>query len=395
MSFDRDAYTQRLIAKGVAPERAAAIAEKMDWSGSDQPQRGLALVPSPSADAVQQGELLAPAAAATSVASSVAAVKRGRGRPPKSHAPSAREEDLFQLSLDIEKTNARNSGDIGFLTTAMVFASLPHRKVWQNPTAPADQRVEAEVYRRKAGSLQLAIWSPHGLPYGKIPRLITVYLCTQAARTQHPLIDLGKSQAEFCSRLGIGTTGGERGDATRFKEQAQRLFSSAINLSSTDPSSWDFQLHNVQLVKSAQFKNLQLWSPHEDGGERRTWRNQLQLTADFFQQCVDHPVPIDLRVLREMRSPLGIDIYIWLTYRYNSISTATPISWQQLKWQFGSQYSDDEQGLRNFIHEFRQQLKAVRAVYPGARFSTDAHKLTLIPSKPHISIAVSNPPPSA
>lgn len=391
MTDERDDYYQRLLSRGASPENARSIVEKMDWS-APRPAPQLSLITSNQHLATKvpvavQGDLLEPAAAADT--GGVVKRGRGRGRPLVSRPPDRREEDLFQLSLEIEKKNARESGDIGFLTTAMVFASLPHRRVWTNPGAPPSQRIEAEVYKRKAGALQLAIWSPHGLPYGKIPRLITVYLCTQAARTRDPIIDLGTSQAAFCEMLGIDSNGGARGGSTRFREQAQRLFSSAINLSSTDPSTLDFQLSNVQLIKNAQF-SLQLWAPHEPG-EKRLWTPKLQLNADFFQQCIDHPVPIDMRVLRQMRSPLGIDIYIWLTYRYNSISTATPISWRQLQWQFGGQYADDDQGLRNFAYEFQQQLKAVKAVYPAAKFATDTHKLTLLPSRPHVTIAVSNP----
>lgn len=35
----------------------------------------------------------------------------------------------------------------------------------------------------------------------------------------------------------------------------------------------------------------------------------LTLPEEFYQECINHPVPIDLRVLHKLRSPLADDIY--------------------------------------------------------------------------------------
>ena len=42
----------------------------------------------------------------------------------------------------------------------------------------------------------------------------------------------------------------------------------------------------------------------------------MRTTEKFFQEIIEHPVPLDLNILKSLkRSPLGLDMYLWLTYR--------------------------------------------------------------------------------
>lgn len=293
--------------------------------------------------------------------------KKKRGRKPVEHVKTQQELDLFELSLEIEEKNAKDNNQLGFIATAMIYASLPHSDIG------------GAVFKRKNNDIALTILNDPdiGLPYGKIPRIITAFLCTEAKRKQDPVIDLGRSQAAFAKKLGLGTGGGERGGITALKEQAKRLFTSHITLTGTPKS--QFHWRNLNITDSG----MLLWNPH-DLHEKAPWESQLTLSKPFFDECIAHSVPIDMRVLNKLRSPLAIDIYIWMTYRYNSISHPTPISWRQLKWQLGSNYADDEQGLKNFVTSFKTQLRNVVSIYREAKFSIDQHKLTLLPSKPHI-----------
>ncbi len=293
-----------------------------------------------------------------------------RGRPPvnwKERPKTQQELDLFELSLEIEEKNAAEHGQLGFIATAMIYASLPH------------SQIDSAVFKRKSGNISLTILNDPdiGLPYGKIPRVITAFLCTEAKRTGTPEISLGDSQTEFAKKLGLKSGGGVRGDLTRLKDQAFRLFTSHITLVGAP----DAQLHwrNVNLTDNG----MLLWNPHKPS-EKSAWESKLTLSQVFFDECIDHSVPIDLRVIHKLTSPLAIDIYAWLTYRLNSIAYPTPISWEQIKWQFGANYADDAQGLRNFIVAFRTQLRRVMSVYPEAKVSVDSRKLTLIPSASHI-----------
>ena len=49
---------------------------------------------------------------------------------------------------------------------------------------------------------------------------------------------------------------------------------------------------------------------------RVLWDSRIELGEKFFHEIIRHPVPLDLNILKAMkRSSLGIDFYLWLTYR--------------------------------------------------------------------------------
>lgn len=275
--------------------------------------------------------------------------------------------------MEIEEKNARDSGNLAFIATSMIFASLPHSEI------------EGYIYKRTNGTTSLTIMNDPeiGLPYGKIPRLVTAFLCTEARKyheTRGPVVHLGKSQAELMHKLGMSSNGGKRGDVTRFNDQIKRLLTSNITL--VGQPGTEFHYKKVDISS----EGMLLWNPHNPQ-EKSKWQTTLTLSQSFFEECKDHSVPMDWRVLHSLRSPLAIDIYIWLTYRYNSLKHPTPITWKQLKWQFGSNYSNTPQGERDFKTNFKKQLRSVLAVYRDAKVDPDSNQgaLILIPSKTHIA----------
>ena len=67
------------------------------------------------------------------------------------------------------------------------------------------------------------------------------------------------------------------------------------------------------------------------------WDSTIQLGEQFFNEIIAHPVPIDLHVLKAVkRSPLGLDLYLWLTYRTFTLKAPLRLSWKQLYRQFGA-----------------------------------------------------------
>ena len=59
----------------------------------------------------------------------------------------------------------------------------------------------------------------------------------------------------------------------------------------------------------------------------------------FFEEITRSAVPVDLRAIRHLqRSPLAIDLYVWLTYRMSYLRTPTVVPWEGLQGQFGADY---------------------------------------------------------
>jgi len=49
------------------------------------------------------------------------------------------------------------------------------------------------------------------------------------------------------------------------------------------------------------------------GKAEAVWGSHVRLSDRFFREATEAPVPLDLRVLRALRSPFEIDIYVWPT----------------------------------------------------------------------------------
>jgi len=284
----------------------------------------------------------------------------------------AKVRDMIETHLAIEAEDARRAGALGFMARALAIATLPHRKQY------------LPVFRRKNGDFTLTMVTAHpdGLPYGTLPRVLLTWVCTEAVRKGEPVLSLGDSLSGYLAELNLHRTGGARGDITRLKYQMSTLFSSLISCRYEGKDAWTLQ--NVLLAESVDW-----WEP-QNPEEAGAWRSRLQLSQPFFQECVDHPLPIDLRVIKLLRrAPLAMDIYMWLTHRMSYLSRRTTIPWHSLMAQFGSDYSNNDQGLRDFRRAFIRQLKNVHYLYREARIEATDDGLVLLPSPTHVPSAPS------
>ena len=116
--------------------------------------------------------------------------------------------DVIDTSLAIEAEDARSAGSLGFMTRALVSATMPYK----DP--------KTKVFERRNGDLALSILSPKGVPYGKYPRLLLSWLVTEAVTKRSNVIVLGDTLADFLkSAVGVVATGGASGTPTRLSEQ--------------------------------------------------------------------------------------------------------------------------------------------------------------------------------
>jgi hypothetical protein len=207
---------------------------------------------------------------------------------------------LVEGYLSIEAESAKKAGTISYMARSMVLATLPHSKPIGN------------VFERTNGNLTVTmIGNPkYGLPYGSLPRLILAWMTREAKLKKSLVLNLGKSFSEFLTALQLSPNGGVRGDSTRLRKQMLRLFSTHISC----------VYHNTKegVCKSDQFsiaRSFELWwNPlrHNDG--KIYEQSTITLAKDFYDEVINRPVPVDFRMLQALRrSPLQVDIYIWLT----------------------------------------------------------------------------------
>lgn len=304
--------------------------------------------------------------------------------------------DVIDTALAIEQEDARSAGSLGFMTRALVSASMPYK----DP--------KTKVFERRNGDLTLSMLSPKGVPYGKYPRLLLSWLVTEAVTTRAPVVTLGDTLADFLkSAVGVEATGGKTGTATRVSEQMERLFTSMVSVErrDADQGGRSFSFENIALVQRGhmaaddrrRFDSIdaididvdknELWRTR-DASTQGTWNSVVELTPQFFKECLETPVPLDLRAYRTLSpAPMAMDIYAWCSYRASYIKRATrPIPWPALQAQFGSGFPFTEQGARDFKKAFKRNLDVVRLVYPELKVdeSSNSSGLILLPSKTHI-----------
>jgi hypothetical protein len=290
-------------------------------------------------------------------------------------------DKLVAEALAIENEAAVEAGALGFIARALVQATLPHKQV------------EGNEFKRTNGHFTLSILAPStiGLPYGTLPRLLVAWISTEAVRTQNRELVLGESLAEFMRQLDLAPTGGERGNITRLKDQASRLFGCAIWCLYKDDklrARKGVMLAETTILDPKEMEQLGAYAWWETDTKPlelsygKPWKSRVRLTQEFFNEITRHPVPVDLRVLKALsRSPLAIDIYCWLTYRMSYLRKPVEIPWPALQAQFGADYDD----IKNFRMAFREQLRKVVGVYPDARVEEGQHGLVLRPSRTHIA----------
>ena len=281
--------------------------------------------------------------------------------------PTNQQEKLLETAMEIYLYPA-GPEDTGYLARSLIMATLPH----SNSKTNQFTRINGNH------TLTVTALSPGiGLPYGTYPRLILVWICTEVKRTRSPELVLGKSLVDFMDQLGLQATGGRWGTIPQLKKQMERLLKCSFFIDYREDKGTAFLTMNV-----AQHAAL-YWNP-KDADEKCLFNSTLTLHPAFFAEIMAHPIPFDIRALNALKgSALALDIYPWLAYRIHRLNRhkdTTEIRWRQLANQFGSDYPDDAQGLRNFKRHYLVQMKKVAILYPDLIWEVGDVGLVLRPS---------------
>ena len=162
-----------------------------------------------------------------------------------------------------------------------------------------------------------------------------------------------------------------------------RLFSASISLAEYDPKG-----HPRRGITTALVNSYDLWWNPVSPAQVGLWDSKITLGERFFAEVLACPVPINVYVLRAMsRSPLGLDIYLWLTYRYFTLGQReTWIRWTDLYRQFGAKPGcRDTLTINNFRTDFVRELKKLHVAWPGLNWRTPRGYLVLGPTAPLIA----------
>ena len=300
----------------------------------------------------------------------------GLGGPVKSIAkisPQARRgfTRFDQVNQLVEAREA--DADLGFMARLMALCCLPR-------TNPGDRL----QYKRVNGPFKLIMIAggDNRLPYGNLPRLLLAWVCTEAVRTQNRELVLGRSLAEFMRMLGIyHNSGGRGGVQTRLRNQMRRLFNASVQLIYEDG-------RREASASSFVADRTEFWWNERKPDQPSLWESKIELGEAFFNEIIRHPVPLDMNTLTALkRSTLGLDLYLWLTYRTFALTRPVRITWRQVYRQFGVDpaKANNRVTVRNFQRKVSRELKKIKIAWPDLSYATAPGVLILLPSTPAIA----------
>ena len=236
-------------------------------------------------------------------------------------------------------------------------------------------------YKRVNGPFTLYMVAGGGnkLPYGNLPRLLLAWVSTEAVRTQSRELVLGKSLSEFMRTLGIYNSGGN--PQTRLRNQMRRLFHCTVSLIYEDE-------RGAASASSLVADRTEFWWNERKPDEPSLWESKIRLGEDFFNEIINHPVPLDMNTLTALkRCSLGLDLYLWLVYRTFALRAPLRLTWRQVYRQFGlhPDKASDKKTVQNFRIKVLRELKKVKLAWPELNYSTAPGVLILHPSIPTIA----------
>ena len=280
----------------------------------------------------------------------------------------------FTLADQVDRLVAASEADpdLGFMARLLALCSLPR-------TNPGN-RIQ---YRRVNGPYTLYMTAGGGnkLPYGNLPRLILAWVSTEAVQTQSRVLILGSSLSEFMRTLGMeDRSGSPRGDRTRLRNQMDRLFHSHVQLIYED------EQHKASVSSQVADRTDLWWNPKRPN-EPSLWDSKILLSEAFFNEIISHPVPLNMNTLKALkRCALGLDLYLWLTYRTFTLRTPQRLTWRQLYRQFGTDPAKASEKfiVRNFRQNVLRELKKIKLAWPELNYTTAPGLLILNPSRPAI-----------
>ena len=226
------------------------------------------------------------------------------------------------------------------------------------------------------------------LPFGNLPRLLLAWVCTEAVRTQSRVLVLGKSLSDFMRSLGVyNSSAGRGGVQTRLRNQMDRLFHTTVQLIYEDE-------RGKATVSSLIAHRTEFWWNKRKPDEPMLWESKIELSEDFFNEIIQHPVPINMNTLTALkRSSLGLDLYLWLVYRTFPLRAPQQITWRQVYRQFGvdPNRASDKRTVDAFRTKALRELKKIKIAWPELNYATAPGVLILLPSTPTIAPVAASP----
>ena len=112
----------------------------------------------------------------------------------------------------------------------------------------------------------------------------------------------------------------------------------------------------------------EFWWNERKPDEPSLWQSKIELGEKFFQEIIQHPVPIDMNTLTALkRCALGLDLYLWLVYRTFALRAPQRLTWRQLYRQFDADpaQTPGKRAIQDFRRKVLRELKKIKLALAG------------------------------
>ncbi|WP_372618042.1 replication protein RepA [Falsiroseomonas sp.] len=197
-----------------------------------------------------------------------------------------------------------------WLHAAFCGLGLPMRATrgaWQRDIGTASVRIEPGA-------------SDEVVPSGRVLRLSLLHICDAAFRANSPVVELADDPSRLAAALGI------EANTRDLTDQWERMHAARILLS------WD---------GGPAFSVFDARSRARAG--KPAWRSGVRLNSRFLASLLNHAIPLDRRVVRELSaSPAALDAYAWirLSLRGAAPDRIITTTWEELLSRFGTASQD-------------------------------------------------------
>ncbi|MGH9405463.1 MAG: replication protein RepA [Terriglobia bacterium] len=267
----------------------------------------------------------------------------------------------------VQERQRQHKTERAYSARPFVLCGIPVRR-------PAKSSLE---YSRQNGRFRLRVIGhpDYGLPFGQ-DRLLLIWIASMATWHKDRVIRF-RSAAAILEAFGLPKDGRYY---KRLIAGFERIFYATFYFASDE--------HDAEAVVIARssfrfVKDLRLWYIKEidsenQAGSRRP-ENIIVLSEEFWREIQEHPIPVDLAVVRALAdSPGNLDFYIWLVWRCWTAKYPIRIPLfgpEGLVSQIGI---SDRLRARDFRRQIVQWLKTICQLWPECQAVTAGDGTSLL-----------------
>jgi len=197
------------------------------------------------------------------------------------------------------------------------------------------------------------------LPSGVMGRRLLYWLVREAKRADSPEIQLCGSKSLF-EQLGLQRTSYQ---ARKLKQELLRLTYMNITIESF-PTRLNEDKEEEEAILAIPnipvFDKVCIWNI-ENNRQLSLFDSELVFSARFFQAILSEPhQPVRAEAVKNIKSALGIDIYLWLARRTQTIGRPSKtFVWRLMKEQFGREGEKTSNFKKLFTKAFGEACEQI------------------------------------